>query len=546
MGMLLVVVLAPLLWAQPQFTRIEPGYTYRRSVPIGHADVVYFQVASAEQIVSLKIVPQSSDELVCRFYAPSGDFRRAFSTKIRANPVFTFFAAEPGDWRLEVSTPAQLTGSPQYGVSDLRFHPLTRTQQKPSGAFVSPRLSAIHSPADVAEFWKEMESVGTPLIEAIPGEADDRLVTFVWRGSPQTRSVFVQFDWEVENPFLSPLRDTGIWYLSVRLDRRVRTVYRFAPDLPPLSRMASDAQQALLQRDPLNPKAYGWGLSGDNPDDPLHQGSSVLEMLDAPPQPWIIPHANTPKGEVAAHRMESKVLGDTRTVWVYTPPRFTATGKPYPLLVLLDGGSRLSPMDTPTVLDNLIAAKRIPPLLAVLVSNPGDEARYRELGDGPGFPNFLTTELIPWVRKSYNATADPHQTIIAGMSLSGFAAVYASLLHPEVLGNVICQSGSLIFSPFFARGKEQRNDFKADQNWLAQQFIKSPPLPIRFYIEAGSLERFRSGEGDSLLAAARRMRDVLRARGYSVLYNEFYGAHDDIVWRETFAEALIRLFEQSH
>lgn len=59
------------------------------------------------------------------------------------------------------------------------------------------------------------------------------------------------------------------------------------------------------------------------------------------------------------------------------------------------------------------------------------------------------------------------------------------------------------------------------------------------------MERFHSGEDDGLLTSARRMRDVLRARGYSVLYNEFYGAHDDIVWRETLAEALIRLFGES-
>jgi enterochelin esterase family protein len=87
-------------------------------------------------------------------------------------------------------------------------------------------------------------------------------------------------------------------------------------------------------------------------------------------------------------------------------------------------------------------------------------------------------------------------------------------------------------------------DYKADQSWLMQEFIKSPVLPVRFYIEAGNMERFRDGDG--LLLSARRMRDVLRARGYSVLYNEFYGAHDGIVWRETFAEALIGLFDSSH
>ena len=539
MAMLLVLFFTFALCAQDQPPRIEPAHTYQRSVPIGHADIVHFQTVSAEQIVSINIVPQTNDELVCRFYSPSGDFRRAFSTRIRANPTFTFYAAEPGDWRIEISSVGPTSSPPHYVLSDLRFHPLTLADPKPSGAFASPRLSAIQSSADVAKFWKEMEAVGTPLIETIPGDPDERLVTFVWRGSPETKTVFIQLNWEVDNPFLSPLRDTGIWYLSVRVDRRVRTVYRFAPNLPPLSRMASDAQQVLLQRDPLNPKAYG-AIPG-NPDAPLHQGSSVLAMPDAPPQPWIIHHPDTPKGEVSLHHFDSKVLGDARIIRVYTPPDYRPAGKPYPLMVLLDGGSRMSPMDTPTVLDNLITAKRIPPLLAVLVSNPNDEARYRELGGGPEFPDFLATELMPWVRKEYHATAEPRQTMIAGTSLSGFAAVYAALLHPETFGNVISQSGTLFFSPLVSRGNDTRIDHKSDQNWLEQQFIQSPLLPIHFYIEAGSMERFRSGDG--LLVSARRLRDVLRARGYSVLYNEFYGAHDDIVWRETFADALIRLFD---
>ena len=172
---------------------------------------------------------------------------------------------------------------------------------------------------------------------------------------------------------------------------------------------------------------------------------------------------------------DSKVLGDTRIIRVYTPPDYRPAGKPYPVMVLLDGGSRISPMDTPTVLDNLITAKRIPPLLAVLVSNPSDEGRYRELGGGPAFPDFLTTELMPWVRKEYHATAEPHQTMIAGTSLSGFAAVYAALLHPETFGNVISQSGTLFF--FAARQSWKRHEDRSQvRSKLARTAVHSEPV----------------------------------------------------------------------
>jgi hypothetical protein len=271
-----VLIVGVALWGQTASTHIEPGYTYQRAVPIGQADVVHFQTVSADQIISLKIVPQTDDELVCRFYAPSGDFRRGFSTHIRINPTFTFFAAEPGDWRLEVSRPGRATTPARYVLSDFGSHAASLAEPRQSGKFESPRLSTIHSPADADTFWKETAAAGTPLIEAIRGEPDERLVTFVWRGSPDTKSVHFVSTWEIENRFLSQLRDTGIWYLSQRVDRRVRATYRFAPNLPALSRMAEDAIEVLAQRDPLNPKIFG--AINDNPDEELaelHPGSVV-------------------------------------------------------------------------------------------------------------------------------------------------------------------------------------------------------------------------------------------------------------------------------
>jgi hypothetical protein len=107
MRVLPLVLASVALWGQEFSTGIEPGHVYQRSVPIGQTDVIHFQVASTEQIVSLKLVPLTEGELICRFYAPAGEFRRAFSTKIRGNPTFTFFAAEAGDWRLEVSSPGR-------------------------------------------------------------------------------------------------------------------------------------------------------------------------------------------------------------------------------------------------------------------------------------------------------------------------------------------------------------------------------------------------------------------------------------------------------
>jgi enterochelin esterase family protein len=76
---------------------------------------------------------------------------------------------------------------------------------------------------------------------------------------------------------------------------------------------------------------------------------------------------------------------------------------------------------------------------------------------------------------------------------------------------------------------------------VAQLFINSPKLPVRFYLDAGSLEIDRDGKGGSILVTNRHLRDVLRAKGYEVFYQEFQGGHDYVSWRGTIADGLILL-----
>jgi len=44
--------------------------------------------------------------------------------------------------------------------------------------------------------------------------------------------------------------------------------------------------------------------------------------------------------------------------------------------------------------------------------------------------------------------------------------------------------------------------------------------------------------GTTLLASNRHLRDVLRAKGYTIQYAEVYGDHDPVHWRRTLPEAL--------
>jgi enterochelin esterase family protein len=133
--------------------------------------------------------------------------------------------------------------------------------------------------------------------------------------------------------------------------------------------------------------------------------------------------------------------------------------------------------------------------------NPDREARNRELPCHPPFADFLVRELLPWARARYHVTDDPARTIVGGASYGGLAAAFAGLRHPEAFGNILSQSGSFWWKP---EGEEEHE-------WLARQFVDSPTLPLRFYLDVGLLENTYD-EAPSQRCVNRHMRDVLRAK----------------------------------
>jgi putative esterase len=150
--------------------------------------------------------------------------------------------------------------------------------------------------------------------------------------------------------------------------------------------------------------------------------------------------------------------------------------------------------------------------------------RTRELTPNPEFAAFLARELLPWVHARYHVTSDPRMTLVAGSSFGGLAATYAALLHPELFGNVLCQSGDFSWAPDHIHAMGKLADAMTETGWFAKEFIKSPRLPIRFHMDAGVFDQV--GTGGNVLETSRHMRDVLLAKGYEVHYQQFFGGHD--------------------
>ena len=236
-------------------------------------------------------------------------------------------------------------------------------------------------------------------------------------------------------------------------------------------------------------------------------------------------------GKVEEYALKSIQLGNQRKIWVYTPPHYNdkeAGG--YELLVLFDGFSYLNWIPAPTILDNLIYAEKIPPMVAILVDSP-PESRISELKYNPAFIGFLSKELLPWIHARWNVTRDPQKTIVEGYSAGGAAAAFVAMQRPELFGKVLSQSGA------FWQGHK---DVKWE--WLTSQYEANSKLPLRFFLEAGLLEDVAE-DGPTLLSTNRHLVKILKVKGYSVIYQEVGGTHEPVHWRNTFGDGLVSLMK---
>jgi enterochelin esterase family protein len=398
----------------------------------------------------------------------------------------------------------------------------------PSGG--SPRLAALAHELEkgnreaLAAFWKEMQGKA-PLVEPIPGDKRHGRVTFLWRGNDKTTRVTMLGGFPGAN-FTKPLarlKDTDLWYLTETYPTEARFGYFFyvnAPEALPwnMKELRRVIERHEPRRDPLNTRESG--------------GGSYLELPDAPPQPWIKRRDDVPHGKLTEQKFKSEILKAEYGLTVYVPPGSDKPGRRCWLMVAFDGGF---PMMEVT-LDNLLAAGKIPPVVVVGVKNIDGRSRDRDLSGSEAFANFLAKELVPWARKTYQVHDSPDHTIVGGASLGGLMAAYCGLKHSDVFGKILAQSGTFLQPP----GQDWPSpawDGEAP-GLLAREFIKSPRLPLDFYLEVGRYETFLSY---SPLFETRRLRDVLEAKGYHLTYSEFVGGHNEVCWRGSFADAVMAL-----
>ncbi|WP_051801182.1 enterochelin esterase [Streptomyces sp. NRRL F-525] len=425
--------------------------------------------------------------------------------------------------------------------------PETRSDARPSRV-TGPRVSRLVDRLDTAddaqrtaltdEFWREVERVGTPLVEELADEPGHRAVTFLWRGHRATRQVLLFANRLVDRDdlaasLLERIPGTDVWHLGLRLRADHRGSYRMAADISPKQPPTDPARLQLRLRsllahaapDPLNPRSL--------PTRWLPAASSVYALPHAPAQSWAQRRGRVPAGRVERHPVTTQALGGTRDTWVYLPPGHERRGpSPLPVVALCDGDMWFGRLRFGETLDVLIADGVLPPLAVLSPDAVDRRTRERELGGHDAFVDFLADELLPWAAGRWPLTTDPRRTVVAGQSLGAVTALHAARLLPGRFGRVLAQSPSLWWRPGLPPGAPRPQ--VQDVPWLVRRCAAAGSRPLTVHLDVGLHE-------GALVDQTRVLYDALRSAGHTVTREEFNGGHDYACWHDALADGLVRL-----
>jgi len=244
-------------------------------------------------------------------------------------------------------------------------------------------------------------------------------------------------------------------------------------------------------------------------------------------------------GEVRMVLYESKTMGVTRWVWIYTPPNYDKSGAKYPVLYLLHGNGEaqngwVMNGRANIILDNLIADKKAQPMIVVMPqghalqgANVGPLVRLTGETEmfSKRFPQDLLQEVIPLVERNYRVYTDADQRAIAGLSMGGGQALSIGLARTDLFHYVLGFSGA-VGGPFMNAETE-----------FGEALSKPEVLNSRLRLLWVSC-----GKQDFLYQANRQFVDMLKGKGVNVLFRETEGSHVWSVWRNYLNETAPMLF----
>lgn len=339
--------------------------------------------------------------------------------------------------------------------------------------------------------------------------AEKDSVLFLYRGKGTTVKWMGDFNgWGFRKEFPSDgkqLVGTDLWYWKTS----------FPPDARLDYKILIDGTSWII--DTANPHQQWSGVGGGSPN-------SELRMPQWKDEPLQIRRPDVAHGTIIQDIiLNSRVLGYQTTYSIYLPAGYETMGK-LPSIYVTDGYEYLHPKlgNMQTLLDNLIADKKIKPVIAVFIDhrepiNRSNNKRMQELAMNKVYLDFFTEELIPEIEAAYPVVSQANSRAILGTAMGGLTATYFAFTKPDVFGMVGIQSPAFWSKP---------------QIYDICQGATTPKMKVSM----------TSGLINDTSQESRKMRDLLAASSCVYTYKEVNEGHSWGNWRSLIDDILIDLF----
>jgi enterochelin esterase-like enzyme len=197
-----------------------------------------------------------------------------------------------------------------------------------------------------------------------------------------------------------------------------------------------------------------------------------------------------------------------------------------------------------TTLDNLIAQKRVPVMIAISIGNGSGDAQGSQRGleydtMSGRYAEFVETEVLPLVEKQFGVklTKDPGARATMGCSSGGSAALAMAWYRTDLYHRVLTYSGTYV---------NQQWPWNAETPGGAWDFHKtliptSPKKPLRLWLQISDRDNFNDSDGmHDWVLANQLMAKVLADKGYDYqfLFTRDAGHCDRAVKLQTLPQAL--------
>jgi hypothetical protein len=231
-----------------------------------------------------------------------------------------------------------------------------------------------------------------------------------------------------------------------------------------------------------------------------------------------------------------------RRVAVYVPKQYVP-GTVAPFIVGADGPDHL----LFTTLDNLIADKKVPVMIAISIGNGSGDAQGSERGleydtMSGRYAEFVEQEVLPFVEKNYRVTLtkNPDARATMGGSSGGSCAFIMAWYHPDLYHRVLTYSGTYVNQQWPPNADTPHGAWEFHEHLIPD----SPARPLRVWMEVGDRDLLNPNVmRDNMhdwVVANNNMAKVLAAGGYhyQFVFARNAGHVDGRVKQQTLPEAL--------